>query len=69
MQRDTAALAACAQACLKAANGHHKRWAVKRCTDALGATGSTPSIAASSARAMARVADAIGRAAAAASQA
>ena len=37
MQRDPTitALAACGLSCLKAANGHHRRWAVKRCTDAL----------------------------------
>ena len=37
MQRDPtiSALAACGMSCMKAANGHHRRWAVKRCTDAL----------------------------------
>jgi len=37
VQRDPTitALAACGLSCLKAANGHHRRWAVKRCTDAL----------------------------------
>ena len=57
------ALAACGQSCLRATNGHHVRWAVKRCTDALVAAGTPPSIAANSARAMAQVANAIGVAA------
>ena len=44
MQRDPTitALAACGLSCLKAANGHHRRWAVKRCTDALVAAGTPP---------------------------
>ena len=58
MPRDpsTAALAICAQQCLKATNGHHRRWALKRCTDALLAAGTPPAIAAHSAQAMAAVA-------------
>jgi len=37
VQRDPtiSALAACGMSCMKAANGHHRRWAVKRCTDTL----------------------------------
>ena len=55
MQRDPTitALAACCLSCLKAANGHHRRWAVKRCTDALVAAGTPPTIATRSALAMA----------------
>lgn len=50
------ALTACGQACLRASNGHHRRWAVKRCTDALVAAGTPPNIATRSALAMAAVA-------------
>lgn len=58
MQRDPTitALATCGQACLKAANGHHRRWAVKRCADALVAAGTPANIATRSALAMAAVA-------------
>ena len=56
MQRDPTitALAACGLSCLKAANGH-RRWAVKRCTDALVAAGTPPTIATRSALAMAAI--------------
>lgn len=66
MQRDPTitALAACGQACLQATNGHHRRWAMKRCTDALVAAGTPPGIAERSARAMAAVAAQLGAAAA-----
>jgi len=57
------ALSACGQACLQATNGHHRRWALKRCTDALVAAGTPPAIAANSALAMAGVAQAIAAAA------
>lgn len=50
------ALAACGMACLQATNGHHRRWALKRCTDALVAAGTPPTIATRSALAMAAVA-------------
>lgn len=50
------ALAACGVQCLEATNGHHRRWAVKRCTDALVAAGTPPNIATRSALAMAAVA-------------
>jgi hypothetical protein len=50
------ALASCGRACLQASNGHHRRWALKRCTDALVAAGTPPAIAARSAQAMAAVA-------------
>lgn len=49
------ALATCGQSCLQATNGHHRRWAVKRCTDALVAAGTPPTIATRSALAMAAV--------------
>lgn len=57
MRPDSAinALTACGQACLRATNGHHRRWAVKRCTDALVATGTSPAIAQRCAQAMAAV--------------
>ena len=58
MPRDPniAALTACGQQCLQATNGHHRRWAAKRCTDALVAAGTPPAIAARSAQAMVAVA-------------
>ena len=49
----------CGRAHLAATNGHHRRWAAKRCTDALIAAGTTPSIAAQCAAAMAAVAQAV----------
>lgn len=57
MQRDPTitALAACGQSCLQATNGHHRRWAVKRCADALVAAGTPQHIATRSALAMAAV--------------
>lgn len=57
MQRDPTitALAACGLSCLKAANGHHRRWAVKRCAAALVAAGTPPTIATRSALAMAAI--------------
>ena len=57
MQRDPTitTLATCGHACLQARNGHHRRWAVKRCTDALVAAGSPPTIATRSALAMVAV--------------
>ena len=61
MQRDPniTALAACGQQCLQATNGHHRRWALKRCTDALVAGGTPQHIATRSALAMAAVAAAL----------
>lgn len=61
MPRDpsTAALVICGQQCLQATNGHHRRWAAKRCTDALVAAGTPPAIATRSAQAMAAVASRI----------
>jgi len=57
VQRDPTitTLATCGHACLQARNGHHRRWAVKRCTDALVAAGSPPTIATRSALAMVAV--------------
>ena len=55
------ALADCGRAHLAATNGHHRRWAAKRCADALVAQGTPPSIAAGCAAAMAAVAVAINR--------
>jgi len=57
VQRDPTitTLATCGHACLQARNGHHRRWAVKRCTDALVAAGTPPTIAARSALAMAAI--------------
>ncbi len=51
------ALAACGNTVLRAPNGHHKRWAVERCTKALVAAGTSPAIAQRSAEAMRAVAD------------
>ena len=61
MQPDptSTALAACGRQCLQATNGHHRRWAVQRCTDALLATGATPAIARGTSLAMAAVARAV----------
>lgn len=62
MQRkstDTQALADCGRANLAATNGHHRRWAAKRCIDALVAAGAPPSIAANCAAVMASIAQAI----------
>ena len=56
---DHKALADCGQAHLAATNGHHRRWAAKRCTDALVAQGTPPGIAAACAAAMAAVAQAV----------
>lgn len=50
------ALSACGMSCLQASNGHHRRWAMKRCTDALVAAGTPRSIAERSALAMATLA-------------
>lgn len=57
MQRDPTitTLATCGHACLQARNGHHRRWAVKRCADALVAAGTPPTIATRSALAMAAI--------------
>lgn len=51
-----AALVECGAKCLQATNGHHRRWAAKRCTAALVAAGTPPAIAARSAQAMVAVA-------------
>lgn len=59
MQRDVRVLTKCGQAHLTATNGHHRRWAAKRCTAALVAQGTPPAIAAGCAAAMAAVAQAI----------
>ncbi len=59
------ALATCGEACLRAANGHHRRWAVKRCADALVAAGTPPAIAQRSALAMALLAQQLAHQAAA----
>ena len=62
MQRSDAthqALTECGRAHLAATNGHHRRWAAKRCIDALTAQGTPPSIAAGCAAAMAAVAQAV----------
>jgi hypothetical protein len=53
------ALVACGLSCLQASNGHHRRWALKRCTDALVAAGTPLAIAQRSAQAMAAVAQQI----------
>ena len=50
------ALTRCGNECRTATNGHGRRWAVERCTKALMAAGTPPSIAANSAQGMARVA-------------
>mgnify|MGYP000632689802 CR=1 FL=1 len=50
------ALARCGEECRTATNGHGRRWAIDRCTKALVASGTPPSIAANSAQAMARLA-------------
>lgn len=57
MQRDPniRALTDCGLQCMQATNGHHRRWALKRCTDALVAAGTPPNIATRSALAMAAV--------------
>ena len=60
------ALADCGRAHLAATNGHHRRWAAKRCTDALVAQGTPPGIAEQCAAAMAAVAQAVARKASAA---
>ena len=46
------ALADCGHQCLQARNGHHRRWATKRCVDALVASGTPQHIATRSALAM-----------------
>jgi hypothetical protein len=58
MSRDPSitALARCGEECRTASNGHGRRWAVERCVKALTATDTPPAIAASSAQAMARLA-------------
>ena len=60
------ALADCGRAHLAATNGHHRRWAAKRCTNALVAQGTPPGIAEQCAAAMAAVAQAVARKASAA---
>jgi hypothetical protein len=58
VQRDPniRALTDCGLQCMQATNGHHRRWALKRCTDALVAAGTPPNIATRSALAMAALA-------------
>ena len=50
------ALSRCGNECRTATNGHGRRWAIERCTKALVAAGTPPSIAANCAQGMARVA-------------
>lgn len=58
MQPDptTAALARCGQDVMASTNGHGRRWAAQRCTQALVAAGTPPAIAATTTQAMVAVA-------------
>ena len=60
------ALSDCGRAHLAATNGHHRRWAAKRCVDALLAQDTSPRIAEQCVAAMAAVAQAVARKAGAA---
>lgn len=58
MQRDptSVALARCGRDVMASTNGHGRRWAAQRCTQALVAAGTPASIAASTTQAMVAVA-------------